>query len=79
MFQYGRAGQTQFRGETGAATRGLNRASRFHSVRARVARWREMARIHAELGSLTAQELAELGLVPGDIPSVARGDYGRGR
>ena len=52
MFQYGRADQTQFKGETGAAPRALNRASRFPSVRARVACWREMARIHAELGEL---------------------------
>ncbi len=77
MFQYGRADQTQFKGETRAAPRALNRASRFPSVRARVACWREMARIHAELGDLSRRELAELGLVPSDIPSVARGEYGR--
>ena len=58
MFQYGRADQTQFKGETGAAARALNRASPFHSVRARVARWREMARIHTELGDLSGRELA---------------------
>jgi uncharacterized protein YjiS (DUF1127 family) len=77
MFQYGRADQTKFRGDSEAAAKQRNRL--LGSVRGRIAHWCEMARIHSELGSLSARELAELGLVPGDILSVARGEYVRGR
>lgn len=40
-------------------------------------RWSEQSRIRAELRSMTARELADLGINPSDIDDVARGTFRR--
>ncbi|GAC1338874.1 MAG: hypothetical protein NVSMB18_06090 [Acetobacteraceae bacterium] len=47
------------------------------TIRRAFARWREVNRIHDELGGLSERELADVGLRRGDIPAVARGTYRR--
>lgn len=49
----------------------------WHSVRRRVARWRDANQIAGELQLLSTRELADLGLSQSDIPAVVNGSYRR--
>ena len=44
----------------------------FEVLKSRYANWKRYSRTVAELESLTARELDDLGIARGDIPSVAR-------
>jgi hypothetical protein len=77
MIHYRRAGQIQLRSDSERAAKEASMAGLLDLARTQIARWYEVARIGEELRDLGTLELAELGLVRGDIRFVARGDYRR--
>jgi uncharacterized protein YjiS (DUF1127 family) len=44
----------------------------FETLKNRVSAWKRYNRTVAELQALSARELADLGIAPGDIKSIAR-------